>query len=636
MCGISGFYSVQKLFSELDLEQMTSCLKHRGPDAGGYFFDGICGLGNRRLKVIDLSDSANQPFYSQDGRYVMVYNGEVYNFAEIAADLKAKAGINFKTHSDTEVIVEAFAFYGIEFVEKFNGMFAIAIFDKLESELYLFRDRLGIKPLYYYWKEGNLAFGSELKAITLISQIHLEINYSAVYEYLHLGYIPAPHSIYQSIFKLDAGSYIKVSGRQLKIINYWNCASKLSSNVITSEVQALATLEELMRSSVLYQMKSDVPFGVFLSGGVDSSLVAAMASKESSTKVNTFSIGFEKQTFNEAEYARKVAGHIGTEHHEFIVSYKNALPLVEQLSSVYDEPYADSSAIPTMLVSKMARQHVTVVLSGDGGDELFLGYGAYKWAGILGNPLVQFFRTPLSSVLNFFPTAKYKKASALLNYHNLKKIRSHIFSQEQSLFSELDIASMKVSENGVLSNLEEKDIAVENRILSSAEQQALFDINYYLKEDLLTKIDRAAMLSSLETRVPYLDHRIVEFAINLSPTLKVKNGETKYLLKKLLYRYLPKHLFERRKQGFSIPLSLWLRNELRHLIDDYLKKEIIEDFAVIKYEEVEKLKRDFFSGKYYIYNKLWLLIILHKWFKEEQNNLLKCTVVLLAIVNHNL
>jgi asparagine synthase (glutamine-hydrolysing) len=617
MCGISGFYSYQKLFPEMDLQQMNAALSHRGPDAGGYFFDGLCGLGNRRLKVIDLSDSANQPFYSHDGRYVMVYNGEVYNYAEVAAELKKDfPEISFRTKSDTEIILEAFVRYGISFVEKLNGMFAFAIYDKAKNELFIFRDRVGIKPLFYYWNGRDLAFASELKSLKLLKQLPFELNKHAVYEYLHLGYIPAPHTIYKSVFKLDAGCYLKLSKNNLTIENYWSCESKIDSTVLNNETDALNRLEALLASSVNYQMKSDVPFGVFLSGGIDSSLVAAFAASQSPNKVNTFSIGFEEVDFNEAEHAKKISDYLGTPHHEFTVSYSDALPLVDRMIDVYDEPYADSSGIPAMLVSKLARQHVTVVLSGDGGDELFFGYGAYKWAGTLSNPLVKLFHSAIASSLKLIPSDRYRRAAGLFNYNDYGKIRSHIFSQEQYLFSEKELSHLLLDEYKGATQVQQ-EIQPRKRKLSDAEQQAIFDMSYYLKEDLLTKIDRASMQYSLETRVPYLDHRLVEFGLNLSPELKIKDGESKYLLKKLLHKKIPKQFFVRRKQGFSIPLSAWMQKELRHLIDDYLKKDIIEQFGIVQYHEVERLKKSFFSGRKYLYNRLWLLIVLHKWMKER-------------------
>jgi asparagine synthase (glutamine-hydrolysing) len=621
MCGIAGFYSPQKIFSENDLEKMTFALTHRGPDAAGYFSDEVVGLGNRRLKVIDLSESANQPMYSLDGRYVMVYNGEVYNYNEIANEIKADSGerVSFQTSSDTEVILAAFVQYGLSFVDKLNGMFAIAIYDKQKKELLLYRDRLGIKPLYYYWDGSNLAFASELKALTPLNQLSLKINHSAIHDFLHVGYIPAPASIYQSVFKLEAGSYLKVSESKLEIHRYWNAKSQLAEEVMQDEKVAIEKLNDLIISSVKYQMKSDVPFGIFLSGGIDSSLITAMAVRHSTVNVNTFSIGFEENLFNEAAHAKKVAQHLGTVHHEFIVSYKDALPLVDKMIDVYDEPYADSSAIPAMLVSKMAKQHVTVALSGEGGDELFFGYGVYQWARRLANPLVKLMHQPVASVLENYPDERYNRAALMLKYSSYKNIRSHIFSQEQRLFSEGELKDMLLG-NAELnhSDINYSERKIGKRMLSAMEEQAMFDLEYYLPDDLLTKVDRASMQYSLEARVPYLDHRIVEFALNLSPKLKVHNGVAKYILKQILYQYVPKSYFERRKQGFSIPLSFWLQNELKYLIDDYLNEEIIERCGIVHYKKVEQLKRDFFAGREYLYNRIWALIVLHKWLSQPR------------------
>jgi asparagine synthase (glutamine-hydrolysing) len=619
MCGIAGYYSAEKVFSPENLKEMTSCLAHRGPDADGYFADEIAGLGNRRLKVIDLSEQANQPIYSDDNRYVIVYNGEVYNYKEVAAEVKtANNSVVFKTNSDTEIILKAFIQFGTDFVQKLNGMFAFAIYDRIARELYIYRDRLGVKPLYYYYDGKKFAFASELKALVLLKQIPLEINYGAIHEFLHLGYIPFPNSIYKGISKLEAGHYLKISEKPVTNQSYWNIEYKLKDETIADENTALIQLGELLTSSVRYQMKSDVPYGVFLSGGIDSSLITAIAVEQSGGTVNTFSIGFEEARFNEAEHAKRVATHLKTAHQEFIVSYKDALPLVDTMVSIYDEPYADTSAIPAMLVSKMARQHVTVALSGEGGDELFFGYGAYKWAGLLNKNVWRTLRQPLSAALKMFPETRYQKASMLFDYpSDGDRVPSHIFSQEQFMFSDKELNDLLLppcNDGGYIDD----DIAnMSKRKLEPSEYQAMFDIKYYLPDDLLTKMDRASMQYSLEARVPYLDHRLVEFALNLSPQLKVKNGITKYLLKQLLYKKLPKEFFRRRKQGFSIPLRIWLQNELRYLIDEYLDKTTIERFAIVRYDTVREMKEDFFAGKDYLYNRLWLLIVLHKWLDKN-------------------
>jgi len=615
---------------------MTDRIAHRGPDAEGAFFDGICGLGHRRLSIIDLSTRASQPMYSANHRYVIVYNGEVYNFQEVGSKLgKSKGNQNFqlKSASDTEVILEAFALYGNSFIHELNGMFAFAIYDKQEEELYLYRDRLGIKPLYFYWDGENFAFASELKALKKLDEIKFEVNKAAISRFLHLGYIPAPLSIYKNIFKLKSGSWIKVSKEGIEIKKYWNINSNISSNIITEQEQAMVKLSDLLISSVQYQLKSDVPFGVFLSGGIDSSLVTAQAVMLSSIKVNTFSIGFEENSHNESEYAKAVAQYLGTSHHEFIVSYKDALNLIDSITETYDEPFSDSSCIPTMLVSKLAKEYVTVTLSGEGGDELFFGYGSYKWANLLSNPIIKALRMPAAMILRQMPS-RYQRVARLLNFSSDVNLKSHIFSQEQYLFSESEINTylnpeftpqqsivLETPFDSVLRVLGERynsgNVTVSERKLSAIEMQALFDLDNYLQDDLLTKVDRASMKYSIETRVPYLDHRMVEFAINLSPDLKYRNGTFKYILKKVLYQYVPKHLFDRPKQGFAIPLNKWLSTSLRYLIEDHLSESEINKYGVLNYQAVKKLTDNFFSGSEFLYNRIWQLIILQMWFAKN-------------------
>jgi asparagine synthase (glutamine-hydrolysing) len=623
MCGITGYYSPKNAFSESELHEMTNAIAHRGPDAFGYFTNETVGLGHRRLSIIDLSDSANQPMHSADGRYVIVYNGEVYNFREIAAELKQLHKTNFKTSSDTEVILEAYAQYGSDFVLKLNGMFAIAIYDKLKNELFVCRDRIGIKPLYYFWDGENFAFASELKALTKISLIPLEINRNAVYQFLHLGFISAPQSIYQSINKLDSGTWLKISGKRLESYKYWTINQQITEKIITKEKEALVKLSDLLMSSVQYQIKSDVPFGVFLSGGIDSSLITANAVNLSGVKVNTFSIGFEENKYNESVYAKAVANHLGTHHHEFIVSYKDAIDLIDTVFDTYSEPFADSSSIPTMLVSKLAKKHVTVTLSGEGGDELFHGYGTYQWARRLNQPFIKAFRKPIGRMLSY--SKAYQRHAAYFNYPSEQLQYSHTLSQELYYFSLDELNNIITKEfknytgstNTELLNTFGTEIKHQNRILSPMEKQSVFDLHFYLQADLLTKVDRASMHYSLETRVPYLDHRIIEFALNLSPDLKYRNGTMKYLLKEILYQYVPEKIFARPKQGFAIPLEEWLKKELRYLVEENLSKKVIEKYGFVKFEYVEDLKKQFWEGKNYLYNRLWILIVLHKWLQKN-------------------
>ncbi|MFL5763463.1 MAG: asparagine synthase (glutamine-hydrolyzing) [Bacteroidia bacterium] len=623
MCGIAGYYSPERVFSETDLHAMTNAVAQRGPDAEGFFSDELIGFGHRRLSIIDLSEDANQPMHSSCGRYVIVYNGEVYNFMEIAAELRQKFKTDFKTSSDTEVILEAYACYGPDFVTKLNGMFALAIYDKVKKELFLCRDRVGIKPLYYFWDGKNFAFGSEIKALTPLSLIPKKLDRNGIYQFLHLGFIPAPNSIYESIKKLGAGSWLVVSENKLQQHAYWKINQQIKHRVISNEKEAIVKLSDLLMSSVQYQIKSDVPFGVFLSGGIDSSLLTANAVNLSGVKVNTFSIGFQENKYNESTYAKAVANHLGTNHHEFIVSYRDAINLIDTIFDAYSEPFADPSAIPTMLVSKLARQHVTVALSGEGGDELFLGYGSYQWARRLGNPAVHALRRPIGGLLA--RSGKFERHSKYFDYPNRQALYSHILSQELYHFSLPEIAAIttpafiNAPDTTNMEAFNSFGIEIEHlrRNLQPIEKQAIFDLHFYLQGDLLTKMDRASMHFSLEARVPYLDHRIIEFSMNLAPELKYRDGTTKYLLKEILYQYVPKKFFERPKQGFAIPLEEWLKKELRFLIDEFLSKEMIEKYGIVDPAYVEKMKSDFLGGKSYYYMRIWLLIVLHKWLSKN-------------------
>jgi asparagine synthase (glutamine-hydrolysing) len=609
MCGIAGHYSKTSFFAPDDIKRMTDCMAHRGPDADGHFAQGPVALGHRRLSIIDLSVAANQPMYSHNDRYVIVFNGEIYNFQEVAKELN----VPMKTHGDTEVILEAFVQFGERFVEKLNGMFAIAIYDKQTEDLYVYRDRIGIKPIYYYWDGINFAFASELKGLRNVPAIlgKLSLDKQALNNYFHLEYIPEPLSIYKEVKKQPSGSYIKIVNNVFSINYYWELKDKVKPEVVTDEKQAMETLRGLVESSVRYRMISDVPFGTFLSGGTDSSVVTAVAQSISKVPVNTFSIGFKEAKFNESHFAAAVAKHLGTNHHEFIVSTDDALALVESVIDAYDEPFSDSSAIPTMLVSKLARKYVTMTLSGDGGDELFMGYGAYTWANRLNNPLVKTFRKPIGAALSMAGN-KYKRAGQLFKYEDESTRKSHIFSQEQYVFAGYELKDLFTKEYYTGVNIDENTPALPRK-LSVAEEQAFFDMRYYLKDDLLVKVDRATMQYSLETRVPLLDYRIIEFALNLDEQLKVKNGTQKYLLKELLYSYVPRELFNRPKWGFSIPMGDWFKKELRPLLDETLSEEKTNQIGILNYATVASLKQRFFNGEDYLYKKLWQMVVLHKW-----------------------
>ncbi len=617
MCGIAGFFTSGKHISKDELVAMTTTLRHRGPDADGFFYNGHTGLGHRRLSIIDLSTGANQPMYSADGRYVIIFNGEVYNFQEIAKALN----VTLKTHGDTEVILEAYAQWGPTFVNRMNGMFALAIYDTLENTVFLCRDRLGIKPIYYYHNDGIFVFASELKALTALLEVKnkLTVDYNSVKEFLYLGYIPTPNSIYNEIKKFPQGyTGLLNSTNKLVLKPYWQVNEKITPQVITNEAEAKAKLKELVTSAVQYRLIADVPFGTFLSGGIDSSLVTAVAQSISSEPVNTFSIGFKESSFNEAEHARKVAQYLGTKHHEFTVSYQEAIDLFEEVIDVYDEPFADSSSVPTMLVSKLARQHVTMTLSGDGGDETYMGYGFYNWAQRLNNPLVSALRAPIAAALSMGDNRK-QRAALMFKYTDKARLKSHIFSQEQYYFSEGDFGQYFTTDFNKKSHIRlDEDNHVTGRTLSPAEEQAVFDMRYYLPDDLLVKVDRASMRYSLESRVPLLDYRLVEFALNVHPSLKMKDGNLKYLLKQVLYDYVPKEYFDRPKWGFGMPINQWLKKELRHLIDQYTHPDLIKKAGLMQPEAVKTLVAQYLSGKDYLYNRVWLTIILHRWWEKNE------------------
>lgn len=615
MCGIAGF--VGRNFTRQQLDKMTGILQHRGPDAEGFYFDEIAGvgLGHRRLSVLDLSSLANQPFRSRGGRYMMVYNGEVYNFKEVAAQF----GIETITTSDTEVIIEAFAKKGVEAINALNGMFSIAIWDETEKKLFLFRDRVGVKPLYYCLDNGAIAFASELKALFTLP-FPKEINQSAIADFLYLGYIPGENTIYTTYKKLKPGHYLVFDKERAAIDSYWRPEDKIEPDVLADESLAKKKLKELVFSSVELSMISDVPLGVFLSGGIDSSLVASVAQAISSSPVKTFSIGFRENKYNESPYARQVASLIKSDHTEFIVNHDDAIELIDGLTGIYDEPYADPSAIPTLLVSQLARKQVTVALSGDGGDELFWGYGFYFWARRLNRLPVKMFRKAIRSGLYNFGDNRMKRASFMFDYKP-ERIKSHIFSQEQYYFTEREINELLLIPADL--SIDEDIISCQRR-LDVIEQQSLFDIKNYLPEELLVKTDRASMHHALEVRVPLLDYRLVEFALNLSPDLKLRGNTGKYLLKQVLYDLLPKEIFDRPKWGFAIPLQYWLSHELRFLLDKYLSESIVEGCGLVNNSKVQYIKQQFLTGKSYLYNRLWALIQLHKWYTE---NVLKNSMI---------
>ncbi|GAA4452839.1 asparagine synthase (glutamine-hydrolyzing) [Rurimicrobium arvi] len=617
MCGIFGAV-VRRGADEAALKAATDQLQRRGPDAGGYYLseDKRTFLGHRRLSIIDTSHAADQPMFSADGRFVIVYNGELYNFAELKSKLPQH---HWRTSSDTEVLLELFARFGSDCFPWLNGIFAFAIYDTAEQKIFLCRDHLGIKPLFVFRTGDTLMFASELKAIVRANSRELTsnnfmISRKAVASFLHLGYIPEPMTIFRGVKKFPAGSFgvYDINAGTWDRKTYWDADNYYLRNPLSQESAVLPAFRDLLFASVERQMISDVPLGTFLSGGIDSSLVTALASKIAPKPVNTFSIGFEDPKHDESVFAEQIAKHLRTNHHTFKVSVQDVLDIVPDFFNLYDEPFADSSAFPTMLVSKLARQHVTVTLSGDGGDELFQGYGMYTWANRLSNPAVQVSRKLIGWGSSFM-AERYQRAGLVANYPNSRNKKSHIFSQEQYLFSEREVADIMLKNTFDFSKFNEPV-----KRGTAAEQQAFWDLNHYLKDDLLVKVDRASMHYSLETRVPLLDKELVQFALNVPYDLKVsKELGTKHLMKRVLYELVPEQYFQRPKRGFSVPLASWLRNELRPMIEELLTQQQVDYAGLVSYRRVKALTDAFLGGKTYLYNRVWALLVLHLWKKTN-------------------
>lgn len=609
MCGINGLINYSQGNLSESLQKMNSLIAHRGPNAEGVYVNNKFGLGHVRLSILDLTEHANQPF--RDENYVLVYNGEIYNYKE----LRTKYKFNCKTNSDTEVVFEGLKQFGAAFIKELNGMFAFAFYNKKENKLLIARDRIGIKPLYYMEKDGKLAFSSELKGLKKVQQLlgGFSVNHDAINSFLYLGYIPKPLTIYNEVSKFPPGTYATYKDGAFKLISYWKLDEQIKGETLNDEASVKKELKSLVESSVELRLQSDVPFGTFLSGGIDSSLVSAVAQNIHSKKINTFSIGSENVEYNEAQFAKSVADNIKSNHHEFIVSDTDVKELVNDVVHHFDEPFADTSCLPTMMVSKLAKQHVTMTLSGDGGDELFHGYGFYNWANRLSKLYIKASRKMIGKALEFGDN-RMKRASSLFNYPK-GQLKSHIFSQEEYMFSQKEISKLlTVEANGPdFIDLESSF----SRDLSPKEAQSIFDLNYFLRDDLLNKVDISTMKYSLETRVPLLDHRIIEFGVNVNENLKIKNGQQKHILKEVLYDYIPRELFDRPKKGFSIPLKDWLSADLGYLIDYNLSKEAIETTGLLNSTIALQLVKRFRAGESFLFMRVWVMVLLQSWYKQN-------------------
>lgn len=626
MCGFSGFFGQGPFASEASLHAMGKVLLHRGPDASGYWFDLAQGIGftHQRLAVVDLSSAGSQPMLSQQGRYVIAFNGEIYNHADLRRALSGdQQAPQWRGHSDTETLLACFEAWGVERTLKATvGMFAIALWDTHKLELTLARDRMGEKPLYWGWQGNYLLFGSELKALKAHPGFNADIDRSALAALLRYNYVPAPLSIYEGIQKLRPGHYLtigrgEVVAKGLKPKAYWSFNQAVAEGqrdpFIGSDSEAVQTLEVSLTNSIRGQMLSDVPLGAFLSGGVDSSTIVALMQKFSARPVQTFTIGFDEVGFNEAEHARLVAEYLKTDHTEFYVGSAEAISVIEKLPSMYCEPFADSSQIPTFLVSRMAREKVTVALSGDAGDELFGGYNPYRFA------------PKIWDGLSKVPLSVRRSASKLLRNapvsDKLRKLLSLADSSTKEMLYRQMISHWKNPCKVVLGAAEAKTIVdspdLWPHVGSFEEWMMSVDAQMYMVDDILVKVDRAAMANSLETRVPLLDHRLVELACRLPLSMKIRDGKGKWLLRELLYRHVPKTLIERPKKGFSVPLGSWLKGPLREWAEELLDPSRIQRQGYFDSDSVRRLWVQHLESREDHSRQLWSILMFQAWYQEQ-------------------
>lgn len=620
MCGIAGFCNMPYNWHE-NITRMNNRMYHRGPDAQGSWASENADivLGHRRLSILDLSMAGSQPMVSKSGRYIIALNGEIYNYRELAERLKRENIIKiFRSSSDTEVLLETCEAYGIKkALCMAKGMFAIALYDIKEQTLYLARDRMGEKPLYYGLLEKGFVFASDISAIQENINFHEKIDQNALALYFRFGYIPAPYSIYENVKKLEPGSILTLHFPFIKvdIQKYWDImqiAQEGQENLFQgTEEEAVDYLDDLLKKSIKDQMVADVPVGAFLSGGVDSTVVVAIMQQLSRKKIKTFTIGLKEQSYNEAEFARKTAEYLGTEHTELYISDKDAQLVIPKLSSIYGEPFADSSQIPTYLVSKLAKESVTVSLSGDGGDELFAGYNSYRMV------------ENIWGIIHYLPYSVRKRVSQWIEIGNVSSLKK--IAQLLPAESAEDLYRLMIISKGVERKLfERKDMPEyyyskypSSFLKGTVNNIMLMDMLMYHPDDILTKVDRAGMSVSLESRIPMLDRDIVEYAWRL-PLKYKKNGKFgKKILKEVLYRYIPKEMMERPKKGFSIPLGQWIRNgELREWAEELIKGDSFKNQEIFMEKQVKRIWDDFIKtgeGE----EEIWFMLMFAAWIQTK-------------------
>jgi asparagine synthase (glutamine-hydrolysing) len=649
MCGITGFWNLSRHLGSEELQaiaqNMSNTLLHRGPDDGGSWVDAGAGiaLGHRRLAIVDLSPEGHQPMVSADGRYVVAFNGEIYNFLELRHQLKA-FGHHFRGHSDTEVMLASFSQWGLGgAIERFNGMFAFVLWDRQERVLHLGRDRLGEKPLYYGWMGNTFLFGSELKALKVHPDFRGEIDRDTLALFVRYNYIPAPYSIYQGIYKLPPGTILTWNGKNARPepVPYWSVKEVAELGVAEpltgSEVEAIAQLEALLKDAVGLRMIADVPLGAFLSGGIDSSTVVALMQAQSSQPVKTFTIGFYEDSYNEAQHAKAVAKHLGTDHTELYITPEEALSVIPKLPILYDEPFADASQVPTFLISQLTRKHVTVSLSGDGGDELFAGYNRHCWSrslwqkvGWMPRPLRQAAARGLTSLssqtwdgvlrnFNGLLPAKLKLPASGYRLHKLAEVLA--VSTPEAMYAGL-VSHWKEPQALVIGSLEPMTVFSDRqrwaRLPDFTQRMMYLDTVISLPDDMLVKVDRASMGVNLEARVPFLDHRVVELAWRVPLSLKIRGVQGKWLLRQVLYKYVPKELIERPKGGFGIPIDSWLRSPLRDWAEALLDERRLQQEGFLNPQPIRQKWEEHLSGERDWQDYLWGVLMFQGWLAEYE------------------
>jgi asparagine synthase (glutamine-hydrolysing) len=622
MCGICGY--LEKNINKEYIYSMNNEINHRGPDAEGCYFNNNAALGHKRLKIIDLV-TGEQPIFNSDKSLVIIFNGEIYNFKNIKTEL-IKKNHSFKTSSDTEVILHAYEEWGVDSLKKLNGMFAFAILNTNNNELFLARDRFGQKPLFYYHKNDTFIFASELTSLMKHPAVKKNINVSGLQQYLFYEYIPAPTSIIDSVNKLQAGHYLIYKDNRIYISQYWDIKFNTISNIIT-ENEIKENVIELLKKSIHLRLISDVPLGIFLSGGIDSSTIVALLSEMTDIKkVKTFSIGFEEKSYDERNFARIIAEKFGTDHKEEILSPKNMIEIIPDIINKLDEPFADSSIVPTYLLSKFTKQYVTVALGGDGGDELFAGYDPF-----LAHWLLRNFKIPkellniiIRIIHNLVPVSnknmslEFRIKRTLTGLYASPEIRNELWMSAFSydMQKELFLEKAKIDEQTIF-----KPITSLNYKNKTLIQKIIYLYSkVYLQNDILAKVDKASMMNSLEVRAPFLDVDFAEYVNNLPDKYKLRYGKRKYLIKNIMEDKLPYEIIHRQKKGFGIPVNKWFKSDLKDLLKSTLNKKRISEDGIFNYEYIDNLINEHLNNKKNNSKELWSLLIFQLWKNKLNKN----------------